>query len=484
MNAKIRQTLLYLMLYTFLATYAFAQPVPAVLHKEEKGKEAKEAKKEEKPSETEDEFFDHPFFGRPKPPAPNESIFRKYERFINSEIVRISNMDIYGVTAQLPKGYMAIKWDWGMVKATRRFDENRHVVPGVPPIEFSDAHGKKLISLDLGLQGKGGGHTIQVSYGITDPLDWYIEIPFTYMDVSFNPQTRPVDDQGNKIDPTLAGLFGVKDPKNYTGVDFFRTTLPMLGRPTPAVRYVGSWKLGDINTGFSWNYYRTYRMSCAITPRIYFPTGKIADANNSLLYATGPELDVGVGGWGVGATQGYDFRIYQFPPWLDLITSSELTIAYYFPQKREYPTNFPKPSPQVSAIDPTGSMFPDLSGLHGKFTYWPGFSVDWTAQLQIQVAILGLGVAYGVHFAQEPEIHGDARFVQMVKGLQLLGEQTYHMIQTGVILNLLALYVPLEVAFQYKRMVDGRNAIIFDNFFQITFKGYIPIHPDRKRRQK
>lgn len=448
---------------------ARAQVVPGVLSTHPEGEEV---------SPEEEEYFDHPIFGKPGPPREGEGIFKRYERYMNRQIQRVSNMDLYGVTAQLPKGYLAVKWDWGVVKANRRYDNRRHITPGVPPIEFSDGDGNKQVSLDLGLTGRGGGHTIQVSYGITDPLDWYIEIPFTYMDVRFDPIALEVDEDGNRMQPMLGKVFGISNPKKYSGTDFLKYTLPALGRATPAVRYKGKWVLGNINTGFSWNIYRTHRMSAALTPRVYLPTGRVANPDDSLLYGTGPELDVSVGGWGLGFTQGYDFRIWQLPGWLDFIASSEFTAAYWFPQKREYPSNFVKPAPAVAQLDPTGSMFPDLIGLKGTFTYWPGWSVDWTASLNVQIAILAVGVGYGVHFAQEPEIHADPGFVTMVRGLELLGEQTYHMIQAGVSVNLLAVYVPLEIAFQYKKMVDGYNAIIFDDFYQITFKTFIPINPD------
>lgn len=459
--------LLAVALVVFTWGDALAEDVPGVLSTHPETEKA-----------ASEEYFDHPLFGQPDPPKEGESIFKRYERYMNRQIQRVSNMDLYGVTAQLPKGYLAVKWDWGMVKASRRFDNRRRITSGIPPIEFTDGEGNKQVSLDLGLTGRGGGHTFQVSYGITDPLDWYIEVPFTYMDVRFDPIALEVDEDGNRMQPVLGRAFGVANTKTYSGTDFLKYTLPTLGRATPAIRYKGRWVLGNINTGFSWNIYRTPRMSVALTPRIYLPTGRIANPDNSLLYGTGPELDVSVGGWGVGFTQGYDFRIWRLPGWLDFVASSEFTAAYWFPHKREYPSNFVKPSPVVSQLDPTGSMFPDLTGLKGKFTYWPGWSLDWTASLNVQVAILALGVGYGIHFAQEPEIYADHRFVTMVRGLELLGEQTYHTVQAGVSVNLLAVYIPLEVAFQYKKMVDGYNAIILDNFFQITLKTYIPVNPN------
>lgn len=427
--------------------------------------------------EEQQQYFDHPLFGLPAPPTPGENIFLKWERFINGQLQKVADMDLYGVTAQLPQGYLSFKWDWGFLNASRRFDHLRRTAKGFPPIEFTDGDGKSQLSLDLGLSGHGGGHTIQVSLGLIDELDWYIELPFTYMDIKLDPVANEIDDEGNRVNPTLGTALGISDTKSFNGQDFVRHVLPKLGRAPVGTRYKGEWVLGDINTGFSWNYYRSHRMSAALTPRVFIPTGRIADPNNSLLYGTGPEIDVAVGGWGVGATQGYDLRIYQASPWFDLIASSELGIAYYFPHQRKYPTNFLKPDPAVAALDPTGEMFPDLSNLEGSFTYWPGLSVDWSVLLNAQISIIGIGVGYGIMYAQEPEIKADPAFLRMVQGLELLGAQTTHLIQVGCSINLLAIYIPVEISFVWKKMVDGYNAIIFDDFFQITFKGVIPLFP-------
>lgn len=437
----------------------------------------------------------------------------KWTNFIDAEIERISRMDLYGVTAQLPKGYFKIKWDWARLNATQRFDSNHNRVSAlrIRPTqtkEFTDPKtGKKftrdvpLLDLDFGLSGSGGGHTIQMSYGILGNLDWYIEIPFQYMSVEFNPVLYPIeeyDDQGNvmhngnQIHPMVASLLGYKNRSNIDAWLFLRDLLPNLARPLPAQRYRGEWLLSDINTGFSWNWFRNHRMSAALTPRIYFPTGTVADPNRSLFYGTGPQLDTGNGGWAIGFTQGYDVRIYQYSYWIDIIASTEFTTAYGFKQERKYPTNmgFPKewtPEQKQRAravllqLDPSGTSFPDLSDLietSGEtFSYTPGWSVDWTVQLQFQIAILGLGFGYGVSHKQEPEIQGDPRFIAMSKSLELLGQQTYQAIQLSASLNFLPLYIPAEVGFAWKKMVDGYNAIIFDDYWQVVGNVYIPIWP-------
>lgn len=411
--------------------------------------------------------------------------------FLDREFERIGAMDLYGVTSQLPQGYLSFKWDWGTIRAKNRYNNQRKLGPVMEPIAFTD-DGNELINIDLGLNGHGGGHTFQLSYGITDPLDWYIEVPFTYMNVSFDPKMADIktadgevytdaDGDTYKVHPTLlAPLLGIKDGRNFTACEFLYETMPMLGRPTPAADFQGKWMLGDINTGFSWNIYRTELFSVALTPRVYLPTGHKPHPNNNLLWGTGPEIETGIGGWAAGFTQGYDLRLFRhvfhvgkvgIP--LDLIASTEFGAAYGFPQEREYPDNFPTPNPLASQMDP--SAFPDLSQLDGTFTYTPGWSVDWVSQVQLQFAIFGLGVAYGIQHSQEPELIGDGSFLMMAKGLELLGQQTLEALQFAGSISLLPFYIPLDIAFQYRKVIDGYNAIVFDNYYQVTVKGYVPL---------
>jgi hypothetical protein len=357
-----------------------------------------------------------------------------------------------------------------MLKAKRRYDSDRKLGPIMKPITLGDTN------LDLGLYGSGGGHTFQASYGILGNFDWYIELPFQYMNIGFHP--RMLDAEGKPV-PNA----------EYEGKRYVAEMLPALGRPVPGINYDAKWAIGDINTGFSWNYFRDRRMSAALTCRMFLPTGRIADPNDSLLYGTGPELDVGRGGWAVGFTQGYDLRLFKYSFWVDIVASTEFTAAYAFAQRRKYPTNFTKPTLNATALQAMGidpNSFPDFTEtgdpethkkVEGTFSYRPGWSMDWTGQLQVQLALLGLGVAYGVQHSQEPEISGDRRFLSMVKGLELLGEQTTHAVQLSASVTLLPVYVPAQIAFQWRKVVDGYNAIVFDDYYQVTIKTYIPIFP-------
>lgn len=421
-----------------------------------------------------------------KDEAPPANAWQRWTRFIDRELDEVGKADLYGVTAQLPKGYASVKWDYTTLKASKRYNDKHQLTPLIAPIGVGG--GQKL---DLGVRGHGGGHVFQASYGILGNFDWYFELPFQYMHLGFHP--RLLDDQGEPVQGTLPN--GEPDPDfaRKEGIRKAYQLLPQLGRPVPALQYDAEWVLGDINTGFSWNPWRTKRMSAAFTGRIFFPTGRIANPNSSLMLGTGPELDTGLGGWGLGFTQGYDLRLFKYSYWIDIIASSEFTLSYGFKHKRRYPTNFStEPNRAILQTLANGddgkrgtrdddysvfNSFPDLRHLKdmGSYSYTPGFGLQWTAQLQIQLALLGVTVGYGVVHSQEPEIDGDYYFIQMAKGLQLLGQQTVHAIQVGGALSLLPVYIPLDISFSWRKVVDGYNAIVMDNYWNVIVKTYIPI---------
>ncbi len=408
-----------------------------------------------------------------KKPAKPLNAWQKWTKFIDKELDEVGKADLYGVSAQLPKGYASVKWDYTQLKAGRRYNDKHQIGPVMAPLALPGG------KLDVGLAGHGGGHVFQASYGILGNFDWYFELPYQYMHLGFNPKVLGPDGKpltGNNPDGTPDPDFARKE-----GLRKLYQFLPAVGRPVPQLKYDADWVLGDINTGFSWNPWRTPRMSAAFTARVFFPTGRIANSNSSLTLGTGPEIDTGIGGWAVGFTQGYDLRIYKYSYWVDIVASSEFSMSYGFAQHRRYPTNFTtQPDRKILQAfnDPSVfNQFPDLRHLQkgGTFKYTPGFGIGWTAQLGIQVALLGLQVGYGVSHSQEPELDGDYYFIQMAKGLQLLGQQTTHAIQLGASISLLPVYIPVDVAFSWRKVVDGYNAIVFDDYWNVVVKTYIPI---------
>ena len=494
----ITRTSLIALGLTMLGAPAFAQAPPEALQTEapERATEAEDATSESTPAPVESVPVDL----APAEPAPIEAIPPAkedpvevlaedegwdplridpddgwYVRLLKTEIKRVGDMDLFGNSAQLPRGYLSIKYDWTTTRAGSRYDAAGNLGPVMSPISFEE-NGNKIINVDLGMSGEGGGHGFMVSYGIIDPVDWFLELPFTYMNLSLNPVVSEIDEEGNRIAPGLyANALGITNTKAYNAADFIYDTMPKLGRASPATSYEGDWLLGDIRTGVSWNYFRNSRVSFALVPKIAFPTGKVQHPNNSVIYGTGPAIETGLGGWAMGASHVLDLRLFRLPPWLDVILTTELGVNYGFPQEREYPTNFEPPLEIATQID--ADSFPDLSNLDGTFTYTPGFAIDWMAQLSIGAPLLSVGFAYGIQFSQSPWMEGDPDFIRMARALELVGQSELHAIQVGVTTTLLPLYIPVGLGFSYRKAIAGRNVIVLEDYWQISVTGLIPVEP-------
>lgn len=437
------------------------------------------------------------------PKAGAESLWKKYTDYMDKLLARAIDLDLYGNTAQLPQGVFSIKYEWNMRKASGRYDAYRHRTSMAPPISFGE-EGNELLMLDLGASGGGGGITMQFSYGVTDNLDFYFELPFVYLDVQVRPKLRKLDPLGAlTINGYLPSDYPHIDPNWFDGQGFtkdeylnqasawFLGYLPRLGRPTigdpdhypedlgPGAAYHSNgWILNDINLGFSWNFFRNHRWSGSFTGRVSLPTGNIADPNNSLTMGTGPKVDFGTGSFGVGFTQDYDLRIFQFGNWIDVLLSAEFTAAYYFKSHRRYP-DFPKPTADgeklLDLLDHDRNYFPDLSGLTGKsYGYTPGLGCDAMLQIGISSLIFDVGLGIGYSYAQEPELDADYGFIKMVQGLELQLAGHYEIFRVAAGFNLLPFYIPLQIHYQYEKSIGGRNTLIFSHNHWITVQGYLP----------
>jgi hypothetical protein len=149
-----------------------------------------------------------------------------YLGYMFGELEKIGELDIYGVSGQLPKGYLGFKYQWTTIKAGARFGENGTKGPVATPIEFTNSNGDKVVSIDLGLSGKGHGHNFMVSYGISNPVDFYVELPFTFMDVKLQPKHRSGQCQRRHLRPDL------RQDRGLQSADLRRQRLP-LRHPAP-----------------------------------------------------------------------------------------------------------------------------------------------------------------------------------------------------------------------------------------------------------
>jgi hypothetical protein len=426
-----------------------------------------------------------------------------YTDYWDRMLEQVMDLDLYGTSAQLPAGIFGFKMDWNGRTAGGRYDAHRKRAPLVMPIEF-EQNGETLMALDLGASGAGGGVTWQFSYGITDPLDFYIELPFQYMDVQLRPKLR-------NLSPDAQMLINGFLPAGYPRInsEWFdasgRTTdrylneastwllnyLPRLGRPAlldpndsppdlgPGKSYHSNGLvLADINCGFSWQHHNSKRWAASFTGRVFFPTGNIADPDNALTLGTGPEIDRGVGAWGFGASHNWDIRLFKYKYWVDVVLSGELTAAYRFKAYRRYP-NFPQPTDDgnqlLDLLDPARQYFPDMADLSGKgYSITPGMSINGLVSLGVAVTFVDFAVSLGWGFNQEPELNADPRFELMVKSLEMQAAGHLEVFRVAAGVNLLPLYIPLTVHYQFEKNIGGRNFIYFTDNHWITVKGFIP----------
>jgi hypothetical protein len=435
--------------------------------------------------------------------AGEDGFWKKYTDYWDGLLEKVIELDLYGVTAQLPQGIFSVKYEWNMRNAGGRYDSNRNRTPMAPPISFGE-EGSELLIADLGASGGGGGITMQFSYGITDMLDFYFELPFIYLDVQLRPKLRKVDPGANLvINSYLPEGYPQLDPSWFDGQGFakdeflneasawFLRYLPRLGRPgigdpdnypedlgPGAAYHSNGWILNDINLGFSWNFFRSHRWSGAFTGRVSLPTGNIANPNESLTMGTGPKVDFGTGSFGIGFTQGYDLRVYNYEHWVDIIVSAEFSASYFFKSHRKYP-DFPKPTADgnrlLDLLDAERNYFPDLSDLTGKsFGYTPGFGADAMVTLGISSLIFDVGVGIGYSYTSEPEFEADWRFIKMVQALELTLAGHYEILRVAAGINLIPFYVPLQIHYQYEKNIGGRNTLFFTDNHWITVQGYFP----------
>jgi hypothetical protein len=452
----------------------------------------------------------------PQPPVPpagprpmSRGAWGRYRDFWNQELTRLLAMDLWGATTQLPKGYLTVKYQFNYRKAAGRFDGDGKKVRMIPPITFGGIlnegqpneinrpclaadYSDCLLAFDAGAEGFGGSHEVMVSYGVTGRLDWYVQVPMQFHTVHFRPRLLA-------IDPFFATATAISDALDRQSVNDFFTMIKRLGRPAPNEDAHVALTLGDVNTGFSWNFFRNKWVSTAVTYRLYFPTGHVADPDNALAFFTGPDIDAGNHAFALGAGLGHDFRLPHFiHKNIDLGFYLEWNFAYAFPWERPYPSTCstvydrtqpadsennrcrgfrPREDAAAQLFDPQGIYFPDLSNMRANgatYTYTPGFSMDLSATLSLNLWGLGLGVGVGQSFAQKPEFDADPAFLQMVDGLQLVAPTRATVMKVAVQIPLFMLYLPASLTFQYQHDLAGRNTLYFRNNFYVTLQGFIP----------
>jgi len=107
----------------------------------------------------------------------------------------------------------------------------------------------------------------------------------------------------------------------------------------------------------------------------------------------------------------------------------------------------------------------------------PGWATETSAQLGAGFLNLGVAARYGIAYNQKPELYGDPGFRQMVNAMELLASSESHFIQVTAAMHLLPLGIPLQLAIDWKKVITGRNSIVFTDYLGISIDGLVPLFP-------
>lgn len=447
-------------------------------------------------------------------------IYDSYDALLQKRIQQVTEKDLWGTVLPL-QGMFILQYKFNHVRTSQRFDD--HGVRG-PTIRPLDVFGGEL---DFGVKGTGRGHTLTLLYGITDRVVFFAEQQFGKLVPRFNvkytppPIESPLDTPA-LLDAILPQLYPDDFTSTLQTLEGVFQAVELFGRPRPNVtETIDDLKFADFVFGFGYNYYRGKHLNLTAGVKVNTPTGDIADENNALTYALGPELDVGVGHWGVDLAHFLDVRLPEPFDWVQF--TLELSYAYFFEDERPAPTTFTPPLPfafrsednfllagllsgllppentipgdnpfdftvtgtlidVIEAVDQVGGtsiaedlapVFPDLSRLGKTIDYRPG--QQFRGQISISPLLFGLlptsfGVSY--RWTEASEIKSKApEFATFVEAVELVAESQEWNVWGKVTLPLLPLKIPAFVSVGVQFPLAGRNSFVFkDNYeFVVQF---------------
>lgn len=449
-------------------------------------------------------------------PEP-EGLWDQYNALLERRVEQVTQRDDLWRNTLVPlKGMFLLNYKYKTVKTSKRFDDQGNAGPTLKPI---DVFGGKL---DFGLTGKGEAHTFQLYYGITDRVTFFAEQPFGHLTPTFHVRyDPPPNDSATSTASLLDALLPQLYPDDFTEslqtLEGLWQAIELFGRPRPNIdQVVDDLVLGDLTFGVGADYLRTEHLGLASAFKVVAPVGHLAEANNSLIFALGPEIDIGVGSWGLQAQQWIDWR---FPKPLDFLSwTFDFGYQYYFESTRDSPTNFTPPVPfrvsskqqpviaalfrsvlppehteplpgggyavngtlidVIDAVDPATAaqlapVFPDLSGLAPSYQYKPGS--QFACELMASYSLFGIGIAGGSNFnwTESAEIRGNVpEFAQFVDAVQLVAEGWRWSAWTKLSVPLFPLRIPAVAAAGIEFALEGKNSFIFDDNIEVTF-GFI-----------
>lgn len=414
------------------------------------------------------------------PPVPPPHALGAYGVWYDAWLERTLSKPLWGQTAQLPEGVLKLRYKYGHARADKFYGRDGEELPLLPTIVLNDCKNSsdpncQVTAIEPRVEGVGHTHTFQIAYGITDPLDVWVEIPFQKITSSMD--LRLLMDGKPASDLTFA---------------IFQQELESNGRPLPTSSFQGGMDMGDIRVGTSWNFHRTEYFSAVITPSVYLPTGKRADPNNDLTFLRGTQIDRGVGAWAVAFTNTIDVRPIEW-----FILNFEVTPSYRFGYHRDAPKWLPitnckrlqgpdRPADCGSDYDPLYDLqqsqtFPNLEGLDDEYYVYPGMSLYAMAGFTLEIYHIPFQFGWGFNRGEATTIkatgEGDSgpAFEQLVRSLRLLEATEVHTLSAGVQIPLLPLYIPIMITPTYQHTIAGRNTMRLADQYSIAFELFLPV---------
>ncbi|NLH48833.1 MAG: hypothetical protein GX444_09545 [Myxococcales bacterium] len=400
--------------------------------------------------------------------AESPAFLGEYGRWIkHAEHMAMTELDLWGSSSTIPEGFGVMLFGYGTMRAAQRYDNRRKLIDIIPVFDIPDPFhiGGNFFSLDFNVHGSTKGYFAGFMYGITDTL----MIGSTTMLADIEIKMDPI------FTPGSCERLGVA-----TRAEFYRL-LEQLGRPRPKHYYKSEpldW--GDTDLFVTWNWYRSKYFSTATTQRLYLPTAHRAEPDKAIIFALGPDLDVGNAAWGLNLSEAWDFR----PPAPANIVTFSLGAegAIYFQTKRKSP-KFLKPNRDVwDYMKSQGvelDFFPDLSDIDPYYYYTPP---PWVAVSGgFGIGPISLTYRHGWGFNGKYETNSPG-FKKVIDEIGLVGTGDDGKIVAAASLPLTPLYIPGIAQFRFEYRTDGRNSLVFRDVYQMGVGFLIPIAPPEKYR--
>ena len=399
-------------------------------------------------------------------------LWTDYKGLYDRRVEEFKGYDIWGNTFLPPAGMWFFQYKYNTIRSDSRFDADNNEGPILAPL---DILGGKL---DFGPKGSAQAHKFMLICGLGRKWAIGFENQIGTLDLKFDVDYKPPTDLSAIIAAQIIA-------RRYDVIPFTESleglwqTIELLGHPRPVLEQDQGVQIGDFGMAIGCNYFRRSLLSCLAAVKVSFPTGHIADSNLALVYALGPDLDIGVGSYGFELGHLLDFRLPKPLNWI--VIMNEIYYSFYTSHKRTSPTVFTEPNQDLLGILNTlgtdlGPYFPDLSHMEAEYKYHPGSKVRGV--LQVAPTLFGIiPISLGIqgNYTRASTITTNTpEFVEYINAIGLLADSWLIDSWVKITLGLFPLRIPVTLAAGYNMPIAGRNSLIYKGNWEFTFQFYSP----------